>query len=249
METLAKPLSGCVAETLTYHAETLNLLPDKNFGGRAGRSTADTLHLTVKFIKDQWRKGNVVSALFLDVRGAFSSVAVEWLTHNMRQKGVPPEYTNWVTNRLQNRQTRIQFNDFTSELLNIDNGCNQGDPISVILYHFYNAALIEVAKKDKGELAPAFIDDVTYLAAGPTFKRTHTKIAHMMNWKGGANEWSKEHKSTFELDKMKLIDFTRKREWDPNRSSKTRPVTRKALTLGGITIAPVPPLHHTSYSG
>ena len=62
METLAKPLSGCVVEILSYQAEKHHLLPDTNFGCRLGRSTTDALHLTVKFIFDQWRKGNVVSA-------------------------------------------------------------------------------------------------------------------------------------------------------------------------------------------
>jgi hypothetical protein len=70
MGTLAKPLSRCIAETLTYFAEMLHMLPETNFGGRVGRSAVDVLHVTIDFIKDQWRKGKVVSALFLDVKGA-----------------------------------------------------------------------------------------------------------------------------------------------------------------------------------
>ena len=50
METLAKPLSGCIAEYLSYQAEKHNLLPKTNFGGHPGRNTTDALHLTVKFI-------------------------------------------------------------------------------------------------------------------------------------------------------------------------------------------------------
>ena len=73
MKTLAKPLSGDVAETLSYQAEKHHLLPDTNFGRHPGRSTADTLHLIVKFIFDHCRKGNVVSALFLDVKGVVKS--------------------------------------------------------------------------------------------------------------------------------------------------------------------------------
>ena len=83
METLAKSLSGCVAEYLSYQAEKHNLLPKTNFGGHPGRNTTDALHLTVKFIFDQWRKGNVVSVLFLDVKGVLPSVEVERLIHNM----------------------------------------------------------------------------------------------------------------------------------------------------------------------
>ena len=128
METLTKPLSGCVAETLSFQAEKHNLLPKTNFGGWPGRNTTDTLHLMIKFIFDQWRNGNVVSPLFLDIKGAFPSVKVQKLIHNMRIKGIPQEYTNWILNRLQGCQTRIQFDDFTSGPLDIDNGCDQGDP-------------------------------------------------------------------------------------------------------------------------
>ena len=136
MEMLAKPLSGCVSEIFSYQAEKHNLLPKSNFGSHQGRNTTDALHLTVKFIFDQWRKGNIVSTLFLDIKGAFPSVEVNQLIHSMQMKGIPLEYTNWVLNRLQGWQTRIHFDDFTSNLLNIDNGCDQGDPTLVILYHF-----------------------------------------------------------------------------------------------------------------
>ena len=63
----------------------------------------------------------------------------------------------------------IQFNNFTSALLDIDNGCNQGDPTSVILYHFYNVGLIDIAIEKQTKLAPAFIDDVTFLVGGKNF--------------------------------------------------------------------------------
>ena len=155
MESLAKPLSGCVAEILSYQAEKYNLLLKTNFGGRPGRSTTDALHLTVKFIFDQWKKGNVVSALFLDVKGAFPSIEIQKLIHNMRKKGVLQEYTDWILNRLQGRKTRIQFDDFTSTLLDIDNGCDQSDPTSVILYYFYNTGLIDIAIEKQAKLTPA----------------------------------------------------------------------------------------------
>ena len=79
------------------------------------------------------------------------------------------EYTNWVLNRLQGQQMRIHFDNFTSDLLDIDNGCNQGDPTSVILYHIYNMGLINIANESQTEITPAFIDNVTFLTGGKTF--------------------------------------------------------------------------------
>lgn len=113
-----------------------------------------------------------MSALFLDVKGVFLSVVVDQLIHNIQMKGVPMQYTEWVQRRLQVQCTRIQFDDLLSDLLDIDNRCNQGDPISVVLYHFYNAGLKLMAKQSKGKMAPAFINDMTFLVAGNTFRQT-----------------------------------------------------------------------------
>jgi len=53
-----------------------------------------TLH--DEFVKDAWRKKEVVSALFLDIKNAFLSIIPTWLIHDMRDRGVPAQYTNWL---------------------------------------------------------------------------------------------------------------------------------------------------------
>ena len=63
-----------------------------------------------------------MSAFLLDIKGAFSSIEVQRLIHNMHMKGVLQEYTYWTLNRLQGRQTRIQFDDYLLDPLDIDNG-------------------------------------------------------------------------------------------------------------------------------
>ena len=65
------------------------------------------------------------------------------------------------------------------------------DPISVILYHFYNAGLIHIAKEEQEELAPAFIGDVTFLFGGKNSMSTHTKIHNMMIRPNGIYKWSR----------------------------------------------------------
>ena len=56
----------------------------------------DALHLVTKYIKDAWWVGKIVSALFLDVKGAFPSVDGKRLMHLMRMKGIPWEYSEWM---------------------------------------------------------------------------------------------------------------------------------------------------------
>jgi len=77
MDTLGKTLSLCVADILTHQAETLQLLPNTHFGGQPGQTTTDALQLMACFIKNKWRRGNIVSVLFLDFKAVFPSVSVK----------------------------------------------------------------------------------------------------------------------------------------------------------------------------
>ena len=100
LDTMGKILSSCVAEDLRQVSETKHLLPGTHFGGRPGRSTGDALHLIAQYVKDAWRKKQVASALFLDVKAAFLSVDVECLLSKMQELKVPRQYILWLRSRL-----------------------------------------------------------------------------------------------------------------------------------------------------
>ncbi len=82
-------LHATLNQDLVAWCEQLGLIPDRHFGGRPGRCTTDSVHLMVSSIKNAWRKGNVVSVLFLDVKGTFPSVDVDMLIHEMLMMGIP----------------------------------------------------------------------------------------------------------------------------------------------------------------
>ncbi len=82
----------------------------------------------VASIKDAWRKGDVVTVLFLDVKGAFPSVDVDMLIHEMLMMGIPVQYTDWLRRRLEGRKTVLTFDDFKSLVFKVTNGLDQGDP-------------------------------------------------------------------------------------------------------------------------
>ena len=92
LDTMAKILSSCVADEISYLAETYEMLPPTHFGGRPGCTTVDSIHLFSKFAHDTWAhpRERYVSALFLNVKVAFPSVVIKQLLHNMRMRGLPP---------------------------------------------------------------------------------------------------------------------------------------------------------------
>lgn len=238
---MAKVLSSCVADDLVYIAEQHNLLPPTHFSGRPGRSTVDSIHLLTKFTADAWAsKDNHVSMLFLDVKAAFPSVVITRLLHNMRMKGFPEEYILWYQRQLSSRSTTLVFDDYESATFNVENGVDQGCPLSVIAFLIYNADVLEVAdpKPTCGELSLGFIDNIALIAKGKTFKEANEKLKHMMEKPGGALDWSRDHNAEFELDKTALICVSRRRTPDPSNHTKTIPIMCPAITISQHTIQP-----------
>ncbi|CUA75215.1 putative RNA-directed DNA polymerase from transposon BS [Rhizoctonia solani] len=192
LNVISKILYACVANRLNSLAEEHGWLPDHHFGGRSGRTTTDALHLLAKTVKDAWATKKVASSLFLNVKGAFPHANPLRLAKNMRQLGVPTIYVNWMLAKLDGRTTCLAFDDYTSPSLPIDNGIDQGCPLSVIFYLLYNAPLVRIPRPRSNELCIAYIDDVTFVVWGSSFEENHRDLVAMMSRRGGALECSKK---------------------------------------------------------
>lgn len=227
LNTMGKLLTAIIAEQLTYYTEKYELLPPMHFGGRPGRTTTDALHALTYRIKDAWRKKQVVSVLFLDIEGAFPNAVNERLIHNLKMRRVPLKIVEFICNMLKERSTALKFDDYTSDRIALDNGIGQGDPLSMALYQYYNADLIDIPT-GANEAAAAYVDDAILIATASDFQQTHNILADMMTRPGGAVDWSNNHNSRFEFSKLALIDFA-------HRNSKKQ---RSPLVLPNSTIKP-----------
>jgi ribonuclease HI/exonuclease III len=235
LNTMWKVITAIIAGQLTHVAEKNGLLPTNHFGGRPGRTTTDAMHLLTNTIKTSWRAGKVTSVLFLDIEGAFPNAVPSRLIHNLRKRRVPNKIAIFIHNMLHDRITTLKFDGFMSEPIGIDNGIGQGDPLSMILYQFYNADLLDIPN-EKGESAIAYVDDTLLLATAETFYKTHEMLAGMMSRPGGVDGWSRDHNSPLEYSKLALLDFAHV------KSEKVRP----PLTL---TQRVVLPSESTKYLG
>jgi len=103
--TIGKVLESIIADHISYLCETFNLLPKHHFGGRPGRTTEDAMIILSESIYQAWKKGNVFSAILMDVAGAFNNVHHKRLIHNMHKRRIPIEITQWITSFLNNRTT------------------------------------------------------------------------------------------------------------------------------------------------
>ena len=78
------------------------------------------------------------------MEGAFPNAVKDKLIHNLKKRRIPDIYVKFVNNLLSGRRTKLKFDNYASEVINIDNGIGQGDPLSMILYIIYNTDLLEI---------------------------------------------------------------------------------------------------------
>jgi len=201
--------------------------------------TTDSIHIVVKMIKDAWRKGLVASVLFLDVKGVFPSVAMDTLIHELQMRGVPKEHMEWVKRRNMGRKTKIVFDNYKSAPFNVDNGLDQGDAQSLILYILYNANILLIPVWRNGEWTFIFVDDVALITTGADFAEAHQKLKEMMEREGGVLAWVREHNCTFGIEKFQLLDAGRKTTPNPLGTGKRVPMHQSTLIIAGKRIKPV----------
>jgi len=105
---------------------------------------------------------------------------------NMRVRKIPEGYCNYVEMILTHREIQLIFDDVTSQPCNPPGGCNQGCPLSMLLYIIYNAPLINIANPtNKKKCIIGYINDITLCTKGKTFKEAYTTIKSMMERRNG----------------------------------------------------------------
>ena len=239
ISTMAKVLTAIVAENISHLVELHQLLPKTHFGGRPGMTTTDAIHYLVHKIKQAWANDQVASILFLDVEGAFPNAVTDKLLHNLEKRRIPTVYINFITQLLTNRRTKIKFDDYTSDLIEITNGIGQGDPLSMILYIIYNADLLEIIDDDQLEDALGYVDDIAIIAIGNDFEETTTRLQNLMIKHEGGLDWSRSHNSKFEINKSAVLHLTRKTRIDPEDVRNRIPLIKPPLIVNHQTIGEV----------
>lgn len=89
LNTLGKLLEAVMAKRLSYYAETYNLLPDTQFGGRPGRTTEQALLVLANEIDRAWLRNKVVTLVAFDLKEAFNGVNKLTLDARLKERSIP----------------------------------------------------------------------------------------------------------------------------------------------------------------
>ena len=166
LNTLEKVLESIILERLQYTAETYSLLLGTQIGARRMRSIDTALQLiTEKIYRIQGaNKKRVASLLYLDIFTVFDRVSHKRLIHNLRKRYILALLINQISDFLRDRETTIKINDFILESSSVFIGILQGFLLSLILYLFYRANLLDLCDDIKLYISGIeFIDNANIL--------------------------------------------------------------------------------------
>lgn len=170
LNTLGKIIESIIATRTSYLVEsTLRIMPDSHLGGRKLRSTENTVYLLLERIASSFEcKNDVVTALSMDIKGAFDNISRPRLRHNIRKRLGTGIIADWLDSWMEDRTTTLRLSDFTKEYQQ-RTGIPQGSSLSPILYIIYNADLIRICQSKRWGISSfSWIDDATVVVAEDT---------------------------------------------------------------------------------
>lgn len=118
-------------------------IPPYQAGFIRQRSASDQLFILRRVLDERWNEGVLTYVLSLDLRRAFPSVDIDVIPIILRQRGVPTQLINRLSNAaLRSRSSLVWFNQKT-KYYEQQQGVKQGCPISPLLF---NLVLDEVVQ-------------------------------------------------------------------------------------------------------
>ena len=137
----SKLMESCVASNITNHVVTQNLLDDKQWAYRKGKSTEQLLiHLTERWREAVERK-LFVGILFVDFTKAFDTVSHNILLQKLNDLGIRGDIWLWLKNYLTERRQFVRINGCDSDTHIITHGVPQGSVLEPKLFSLFTKDL------------------------------------------------------------------------------------------------------------
>ena len=79
----------------------------------------------------------------------------------------------------------LAFDDHQTDMFEVNNGLDQGDPFLLICYLIYNADILAIPRAREGESILLYVDDAAVIVTRKDFTETHNKLKDIMEQGGG----------------------------------------------------------------
>jgi len=169
LSVLGKGLERIVARRLAWVAVTAKIVPAAYFSAVPLRSATDQATILMDDIERARKNRKVLSALSLDIKGAFDAVLPGRMIQRLYDQGWPYHVVQWVATFLTDRNAAITLPGFTQEQTPTAGSLPQGSPVSPILFMLFLQPLLAARGSGHGSLRRrGYADDILLTAVGLT---------------------------------------------------------------------------------
>lgn len=164
LSVLSKLLERVILRRVLKHIDELHLIPDFQFGFRAGHSTIQQIVRVIQSIERGFEQKLSTGMVLLDLSCAFDSVWHDGLLFKMHQALFPIYLTKMMQSFLKDRTFCVRVGKAFSSVQQIPAGVPQGAVLSAISFNIYTN---DVPQSNATEIAQ-YADDI---AISKTAKR------------------------------------------------------------------------------
>jgi hypothetical protein len=205
---IAKLLKIFLMHRLKNDPNTVEWIPQHQFGFREQHSTVQKTHRVVHNINQALDRKEYSTSVFLDVKQAFNKVWHRGLLYNIQQN-LPITYFKLMKSYINDREFRVRINQAVSTNYAIKSGVPQGSVLGPLFYLLYTADL----PTDDNTTTGTFVDDTVILASHADPAQATRNLKHHLNL---IQEWIHKWKIKMNEAKSTQVTFTLRREQCPS---------------------------------
>lgn len=210
-----RPISLLVCDRKTFEkmilvrieqwAERREVLSPSQYGFRRARGTRDCLGKFTTAIQVAFAKKENLTAVFLDISGAFDSIQIDLLYKKLNSVGLPNQLSNFIFTLFKMRSMHFVLDGKIKESRVGYLGVPQGSCLSPFLYNLY-VSDIDSCISDDCELLQFADDAVIWISE----KDDEIARIHIQSSINNLQEWSNQNGLTFSSSKTEVMIFSKK---------------------------------------
>jgi hypothetical protein len=144
LETPRKLFTKILTNRLGNILRDSKILAHNNWAGLPGENTEHPIIIMENIIEEAREQNKECWILFQDMRKAFDSVSKEELIRALRRIGTPLAFNKMIDNLCTDRTGRVLINGEFSEEFEVQEGIDQGDSLSPLLWINENRGKYEI---------------------------------------------------------------------------------------------------------
>ena len=212
----SKVLEKIVAAQLMDHLETHSHLHSLQFGFRSNHSTESANCFFVDQLKLFIDRGNMVGAVFLDLKKAFDTINHDILISKLSNYNFSDITLKWFKSYLCNREQCVVINNKQSTLLGCNTGVPQGSILGPILFSLY---INDLPASCPGAGIQMYADDTVIYVPGRTNTSISTQLTDHLE---SVSKWLERSCLTLNIKKTVSICFSSRTRSSLNVNDTTK---------------------------